>query len=191
MSPNLVANAPLPGGPVAQPIGGPVTNPIPNTLDAKTPLLMLPVNIETRFIDVSPGKSELWVRIYPDQIAINTHEPELTTQEIADGQSYWTQIWSGGNPPATPDAAQAPWRGIATIYGAPRAAWIALQLTPTNATQQPTAAAAAGTAPNPVPVFPTPPQRASSWERPALASALPDAWTVLDGVLGEMGRTRG
>ena len=35
---------------------------------------------------------ELWVRIYPDQIAINAHEPELTPQEIADGQSYWTQV---------------------------------------------------------------------------------------------------
>lgn len=79
MSPNLAANTPLPGGPVAHPIGGPVTNPIPKTLDAKTPLLMLPINIETRFIDVNERQAELWVRIYPDQIAINSHEPELTT----------------------------------------------------------------------------------------------------------------
>lgn len=67
------------------------TNPTPAptpALDAGTPLLLLPVNVETRFMDPSPGKSELWVRIYPDQIAIDTHEPELTAQEVADGSDY-------------------------------------------------------------------------------------------------------
>ena len=57
-------------------------------LDARVPLLMLPVNLETRFMDVGAGRSELWVRIYPDQIAINSHEPELTDQEIVDGKTY-------------------------------------------------------------------------------------------------------
>ena len=179
MSPNLAVNAPLPGGPVVHPIGGPVTNPTPKTLDAKTPLLMLPVNIETRFIDVNERQTELWVRIYPDQIAINSHEPELTTQEISDGQSYWTGVWSAGNPPSPADGAQAPWRGLASIYGAQRAAWIALQLTPTNQAQQPTAPAASGAAPNPAPIFLNPPMRSSSWTQAAVASALPDAWTVL------------
>ena len=40
------------------------------------------------------------MRIYPDQIAINSHEPELTSQEIADGQAYWDAVWRAGNPPA-------------------------------------------------------------------------------------------
>jgi hypothetical protein len=163
----------------------PVATPVAttNALDAKTPLLLLPVNIETRFMQVNPRSTELWVRIYPDQIAINAHEPELTAQEIADGQSYWTMLWSGGNPAPSTDAAQAPWRGLAAIYGPQRAAWIALQLTPTNPAQQPAAPVAAGVtptpAPNPAPNFPNPPQRASSWEQPALADALPDAWIVL------------
>jgi len=178
MSATFAANAPLPGVPVGQQVTGPVTRPVPTTLDAQTPLLMLPVNIETRFIDTSE-RPELWVRIYPDQIAINTHEPELTQQEIDDGESYWSGVWSAGNPPATPDGARAPWRGLASIYGAQRAAWIALQMTPTNQALQPTAPGAAGAAPNPAPVFPSPPMRNSSWERPAVASALPDAWTVL------------
>ena len=65
-------------------ISNPLEAAAQNGLDARTPLLLLPVNIETRFID-SSGASELWVRIYPDQIAINTFEPELTDQEIADG----------------------------------------------------------------------------------------------------------
>jgi hypothetical protein len=179
MSETLTANAPLPGRPVGQPITGPLRGPPPKTLDAQTPLLMLPVNIETRFVGVGERQAELWVRIYPDQIAINTHEPELTQQEIDDGKSYWTGVWSAGNPPATPDGAQAPWRGLASIYGAQRAAWVALQMTPTNQAQQPTAPATGGAAPNPAPAFPSPPTRASSWEQPAVASALPDAWTVV------------
>jgi hypothetical protein len=181
MRPDLATPPPgpvSPSSPVGGPVGGPV-GPAQQGLDAQTPLLLLPVNIETRFMDVNDGEAELWVRIYPDQIAIDAHEPELTLQEIADGQSYWTQVWSAGNPPPTADGAQAPWRALATIYGAPRAAWIALQLTPTNPAQQPVAPAAPGAAPNPAPVFPGPPTRASSWEKPAVADALPDAWTVV------------
>ena len=37
----------------------------PHQLDAATPVLFLPVNIETRFMDVADGESELWIRIYP------------------------------------------------------------------------------------------------------------------------------
>ena len=150
----------------------------PHGLDASTPLLLLPVNLETRFMSSGNG-NELWVRIYPDQIAINSHEPELTTQEIADGQSYWNALWVAGLPPATLDEIQAPWRGLASLYGAARAAWIALQMTPTNLSSQPVPATPAGTAPIPAPVFPSPPTRDSSWQKPALAAALPDAWTVV------------
>src|SRR5215212_773582 len=37
------------------------------------PFLLLPVRIETRFMSVGRGK-ELWVRIFPDDIAVDTHE---------------------------------------------------------------------------------------------------------------------
>ncbi|WP_260735077.1 hypothetical protein [Tunturiibacter lichenicola] len=151
---------------------------LPRGLDAQTPLLMLPVNIETRFMS-SGDTNELWVRIYPDQIAINSHEPELTIQEIADGQSYWNTVWAAGLPSPTLDAVQAPWRGLASLYGAPRAAWIALQMTPTNLSSQPTASTPAGSTPTPTPIFPTPPTRDSSWQKTAFAAALPDAWTVV------------
>jgi hypothetical protein len=150
----------------------------PRGLDAQTPLLLLPVNIETRFMSSGRG-NELWARIYPDQIAINSHEPELTAQEIADGQGYWNAIWNAGLPPASLDTIQAPWRGLASLYGSPRAAWIALQMTPTNQSSQPTAATPDGSTPTPSPIFPTPPTRDSSWQKPALAACLPDAWTVV------------
>ncbi len=148
---------------------------------ATLPVLFLPVNVETRFMDAAPGKPELWVRIYPDAIAIDSHEPELTGQEIADGQDYWNAIWRAGKPPATSEVVKAPWRGLAARYGGQRAAWIALQLTPSNLPAQPAAATAdgIGIAPDPLPAYPKPPPRGGSWTRPAITAALPDAWTVV------------
>src|SRR5215813_10543067 len=60
-------------------------------------------------------------------------------------------------------------RLLAARYGAPRAAWIVRQMTPTNVSQ----------APHGTPVFPMIERRASSWEKPAIADALPDSWTVV------------
>lgn len=160
----------------------------PSTLDARTPLLMLPVNLETRFMDAGDGQSQLWVRIYPDQIAINTHEPELTDQEVADGKEYWNAVWRAGNPPASLEAVKAPWRGLASKSDPQRAAWIALQMTPQNIDQQPVAASPDDVAPVPPPQFPAPTSRKSSWEKPAIAAALPYAWTVVT-VSGEQSKT--
>ena len=166
MSTNLNPNVP---GAAAPPPG----------LDARTPLLLLPVHIETRFMDLPTGLPELWVRIYPDQIAINTHEPELTAQEIADGTAYWNAVWRAGNPPPSDEAVKAPWRGLASLYEPERAAWIALAMTPANIAAQPAAATPDGVDPVPLPDFPDPPKRESSWEKPAIAAALPDRWTVV------------
>lgn len=155
----------------------------PGELDAKTPLLLLPVNIQTRFVDpVTDARNstpELWIRIYPDQIAVDSHEPELTSQEVSDGEAYWNALWQAGKTPVNPDDLKAPWRTLASLYGSPRAAWITRALTPTNLGQQPTASTPSGTAPAPAPVFPAVTIRNSSWEKAATADALPDAWTVL------------
>ena len=144
------------------------TPPLPNAISASsserhginaaTPLLLLPVHIQTRFVTGQEGSPQLWVRIYPDQIAVNSHEPQLTVQEIADGQAYWNALWQAGNPPPDLDSAKAPWRTLASLYTPQRAAWIALQLTPTNLSQQPVRATPAGVAPVPAPIFPSPPQ---------------------------------
>ena len=138
----------------------------PPALDAQTPLLFLPVHIETRFMDLAGGTSELWVRIYPDQISVNSHEPELTSQEISDAGNYWTVAWSQ---PAGSDLVQSVWSDLVTRYGAPRSAWIVLKMTPTNLPP--------GTAPGPN--FPQAPKRSGSWTKPAIADLLPDSWTVV------------
>ena len=146
--------------------------------DARIPLCLLPVNIETRFMDTG-ATSELWVRIYPDQIAINSFDPALTAQEIADGKTYWDTVWRAGKPPADPESIKAPWRGLASLYGSPRAAWIARAMTPTNASVQPAAATPARSTPPVEPIYPTPATRQSSWDKPSIADALPNAWTVV------------
>jgi hypothetical protein len=143
-----------------------------------TPLLLLPVRIETRFADRGKG-SELWVRVYPDQIMVNGHHPELTTAELAAGNAYWDAVWRAGDPPPQPDAVQGPWRGLAARYGAPRAAWIVRQTTPVNIAQRPAAPTPTGSDPVPPPQPPSPATSGSGWDAPATAALLPPAWTVV------------
>src|SRR4051812_18330443 len=109
-------------------------------VSADRPVLLLPARLETRFGDASvfgdgTVGSELWMRIYPDQIAIDTHEPALTEAEVSAGETYWQAIW--GTPTGASNEELLPWRVLATRYGAPRAAWIARQLTPMNLDQRP------------------------------------------------------
>ena len=113
------------------------------TLDAAYPIALLPVRLETRF-----AGSLLHVRIFPDDIWADTHEPELTAQELADGNAYVAAKAAGLA------AEQAAWGVLVSRWTAPRAAWIA--------------SAAAGGSPS---------TRAESWTRAAQA-LLPDHWVV-------------
>ena len=124
---------------------GAVGPPQPGQPGHAAPLLLFPVRIETRFVDSDAG-SELFVRIYPDQVLVNGHHPELTPAELAGGNAYWDALWRAGNPPPQQDSLRAPWRGLATRYGAPRAAWIVRQATPVNLAQRPAAPTADGAA---------------------------------------------
>jgi hypothetical protein len=132
-----------------------------------TPFLLMPVRVETRFVRDHPqGASpyELWVRVYPDAIAVDSHEPALTDEEVADGQAFWREIWAA---PAT--AEQAAWARLVAVYPPPRAAWIVQQTTPINqSAQQPGD-----------PVFPTPPGKPDAWSQPPVTRVLPDRWTFL------------
>jgi len=147
-------------------------------LQAPAALLLLPVRIETRFSDEGEAP-ELWVRVYPDQIAVDTHEDALTAGEIAAGQAYWDAVWRAGVPPANIEEVKGAWRALALAYGPPRAAWVALQMTPKNIAQQPAQPTAAGAQPVPPPDYPQPAQRNSSWEKTPEAMALPDRWVVV------------
>lgn len=72
-------------------------------------------------------RDELWVRFYPDDIAIHSHEEQLTKEEIEAGKAYWIEICFAYN---DYDTKLAAWRAIATAHGSQRAAWIVKALTP-------------------------------------------------------------
>jgi hypothetical protein len=113
------------------------------TLDARYPVALLPVRLETRF-----DGHLLKVRIYPDEIFADTHEPGLTPEERADGQAYVEATHAGSA------AEEEAWGRLVARWGAPRAAFVAK------------AAAAESTE-----------ARAESWTRAAQAT-LPERWIV-------------
>src|SRR5215213_8802728 len=57
------------------------------------PIIMFPVRLETRFSPLPDGGANLRVRVYPDQIQIDTHEPALIEEEITWGKHFWEQTW--------------------------------------------------------------------------------------------------
>lgn len=127
------------------------------------PLVLLPVRLETRFFELPDGSATLRVRVYPDKIHIDTHQPDLTAEEQALGMQYWQQDWAAGDETARADA----WHTLASRVDAERAAWIARVLQPTNLAQRP----------KEPPVFPPlPPVRG---EHAPVARLLPDRWTAV------------
>ena len=77
---------------------------------SEQPLLMLPVRLETRFFTMPDGMHELRVRIYPDQIHVDTHEPGLSPEEQQWGQHFWEQLWRAGRDDA---AERRAWQQLA------------------------------------------------------------------------------
>lgn len=96
-------------------------------LDAQTPVAMLPVRIETRF---AADQRSLAIRIYPDQIHLDAHEPELTDDEREGGQWYWQQRWPATATPRWRRRRGRPSRG-GSAPGA-RATWPTPSARPTS-----------------------------------------------------------
>jgi hypothetical protein len=139
-------------------------------------MLLLPVRIETRFIDTQV-LPQLWVRIYPDHFAVDTHEPEISPDEQAAGETYWEAVWRAGK--NNIEGEKGAWRALASALGATRAAWVAANLTPTNPDQRSDQPTPDGQTLTPPPTYPEFATRAGNWERAPLAAALPDHWTVV------------
>ncbi len=87
-----------------------------DTLNAQIPIALLPVRLETRFLD-----DKLKIRVFPDDIHVNTHEPDLTQEELEAGLAFKKIIQEEGETNHLPAA----WADLADRYGPERAAWIA------------------------------------------------------------------
>jgi len=138
------------------------------------PLVLFPVRLETRFSLLADGGADLRIRIYPDTIHVDTHEPQLTEAEVTWGQHFWDQTWRAATDAA---AAERAWRQLVERFDRARAAWIARALTPLNQNAQPSKPIPDG---KPLPIkFPPVKTKADAWTRAAYTRMLPSRWWVL------------
>jgi hypothetical protein len=161
-------------------VGGPTTEATTGTLQPwelvegwkdSFPCFLLPVRIEARFMTVE-DRHELWVRIFPDDIAIHTHEDELTSKEFEAGKTFWKEKLESRNQ-GDLNIEKGAWRVLAVSYGGPRAAWIKDQTRPTNFDTAATAN---------VLHFPDPPGgilKLESWSQAPEARVMPDQFVVM------------
>lgn len=133
-----------------------------NQMNDRYPILFFPVRIETIFND-SP--QQLWLRVFPDEIAVDTHETELVDEEFAEGKVYWSQFVDATN---EEEKLQA-WDLLCRSFGAPRAAWVALQTTPLNLST---------TTSSENLIFPTLETKPDSWSKQPVSFIMPDAFVV-------------
>lgn len=141
---------------------------MPLSAGAARPLVLFPVRLETRFFPLAAGGSELRVRVYPDTVHIDTHEPALTPDEVTWGKHFWNETLQAGD---DEERKKAAWRQLADRFGAPRAAWVARALTPLNAEER---------------RFPTPATQPEPWMRAPHTRVLPNFWILLGYKSGQL-----
>ncbi len=106
-------------------------------LSDRSPLVLLPVRIETRFVHSGTDEEsghELLVRVYPDDCSIDTFEETLSDTEVANAKLYWQRIWRAGG---VEDEERAAWRALVAAHGSGRAAYIVKTYEPVNLTERP------------------------------------------------------
>jgi hypothetical protein len=120
------------------------TDPLENidALDTIVPILLFPLRLEIRFKKVTREDQtvdQLWVRVFPDDIAINSFESDLSETEIRNTRSYWLARWKAGKDNV--DGQRGAWRSLASAHGPGRAYWLTQNYIPLNAGQEPEKAA--------------------------------------------------
>jgi hypothetical protein len=93
------------------------------------PVLLGPVRIETRF-----AATELLVRVFPDEWAVDTFEQQRTAQEHQDARSFWSRTWQAGG---DRDERLAVWRDLADHLGPGRAGHVVASRQPLNPADEP------------------------------------------------------
>jgi hypothetical protein len=92
-------------------------------LDDRTPFLLLPVRLETRFW-TEGEQHELRVRIFPDTIAVTAHEEALTAGEVDAARGFWRRRAAAARlgddeRDGSPRRPRGPRSSIATARGVP------------------------------------------------------------------------
>jgi hypothetical protein len=132
------------------------------TVATTHPLLLFPVRLETRFATSRTGTgTDLLLRVYPDDIHIDSHEPGLTTEEERRGKQFWEQIAALPPGPEQGERKRQLWQQLTERFGTTRAAWIAHALDPAR--------------PGTGAVL----RRDDTWIRAPYTQVLPDRWVAI------------
>ena len=142
--------------PSADPVFSGQQSPVIPGVDSTVAIAMLPIRIETRFAGTAAAP-QLLVRLYPDDVHLDGHDPRLTDSEVSAGEAYWRAVRNGG-------PADRAWAQLLIDVGPTRAIWVREALTPTND---------AG-----APVFPPVDTASNPTGLAALARALPNSFIV-------------
>jgi hypothetical protein len=90
-------------------------------LPEDAPVVLLPVRLETRFVTDAAGPA-LLVRIYPDEIHVDSHRAQLSDAEVAAGTVYAQQISAAGG---DVEAQRVAFEDLAGRVGRTRALYVA------------------------------------------------------------------
>ena len=94
-----------------------------NGVNQDFPALLLPVKIETRFVNISGERPELWVRAFPDLPFIHSFNPLITVEEHRDRQRFLDVSANSGGIEDISDQKES-WKYLVQKYGVHRASWI-------------------------------------------------------------------
>lgn len=136
------------------------TDRLSGTVAVTHPLLLFPVRVETRFAArrTGPG-TDLLLRVYPDDIHLDSHEPALTEEEERRGKEFWAHVTAASVGTDRQEHLRQGWQRLTEQFGTTRAAWIAHVLD----------LAQAGTIA----------RRDDSWTRAPHTQVLPDRWVAI------------
>ena len=153
--------------------GGDADPALTATVAGSHPIVLLPVRLETRYVEATGGERELLVRVWPDQVHIDSHDPRLSEAEAEAGRQFWLADWRSGD---DQERRQRAWRALAERFDPGRARWVARATRPENADDRPAEAVADTDPPRVLPTF----GPIELTERPStpVARLLPAAWTA-------------
>lgn len=94
---------------------------------ADVPVLLLPLRVQTRYVLRADASRDLCIRVFPDDLFLQSHEPRLTPEEAAAGEALWAAPEAEVRDAAgrvTEPGRPARWRGLTATFGRSRASWV-------------------------------------------------------------------
>ena len=154
--------------------------PDPSTLienwTGNVPILLFPFRLETRFKQGDDGSTELWIRVYPDEVSVAAFEERLSAAEVKSGRLFWEAEWRAGNDET---ARLGAWRVLTKAVGPERAEYVVSVYKPNNPDARPTSPVPADTPLLVEPQFDAYEPRLDPWSAAPQMLALPERWTFI------------